>query len=906
MLLASLALVVVAAGLVFAGAALAAKNPEFLIWLTGPAGGRFALRILEQFTPAGLFWPEDGPPAELKQQAERSGILALAIASLTVVAQTLLAGAAALAFPALATRILARRPEFLAPLHLHLEDALEPVGRDGERRMLDSFAEPRRRRGAGRLYGLFGPEGVGAGYLAKWWLADLRWRWGRGVGWGWIVGELRRPPPVGWKPRRPMAVLVDARTATPEIWQAVTDLLKLQNAAVVRILVVARTDLKELIQSLDEPIASSLDNARFQELEASQDAPADRRLLRIVSQRGRERGRGLGERTDASPPGKPDFLCVPRLERPALLKIARQYLRGLPRKLTDVDIEVAVEAASGLPGDLKRALGQIARGERIDHSRKYAKSADQLIDRACETFPHTQGLYVAALAALGAVEAVSSSVRLELAPAAGDRLALRNVLAGHGPFEDEEQTPAIRDRHLAWEVLLQALTRLQSADRQRFLAKVSEAAPSLLPTLAQEMSVRPDFHDGLAIAIAGPAEARNVARAQAGDFLMSPNEVARTFAAVLHAAAGSDGLWPDAIAKQAEQLAPVVAARIKHSSSYLLNQLGRQNPRIASTFEIFARSPVWAPNGQAIARFLAGYFDVDDPTGDWRPGDGDPVAPGLKAWNLLNEVFRGFDAPRSDEKFQRYSQAALDLVALMDAELPERLLATWASAWLLAALSLDAPFAELPEPLISALERVVIDEKTDPDVWRFAARCLGKMAAGHPDDRDPVYQWALWFDGQADKPEIAPPLRLTRFSRSEILEEASSRLKSPNSDVAVAAALLLCVYIDDIAALDVLADALVDQTLHVDRRDMILLRLVQVGAAAEAPIARAFKACGEEAMRARIFLGLMALDFGPSLSDEDIRATAEDAEFFIETRNSMRLRQANASEAEASLEPNGA
>jgi hypothetical protein len=37
----------------------------------------------------------------------------------------------------------------------------------------------------------------------------------------------------------------------------------------------------------------------------------------------------------------------------------------------------------------------------------------------------------------------------------------------------------------------------------------------------------------------------------------------------------------------------------------------------------------------------------------------------------------------------------------------------------------------------------------------------------------------------------------------------------------------------------------------------------------------------------------LALDFGPSLSDEDIRATTEDAESYIASRNAIRLRPAH-------------
>ena len=168
------------------------------------------------------------------------------------------------------------------------------------------------------------------------------------------------------------------------------------------------------------------------------------------------------------------------------------------------------------------------------------------------------------------------------------------------------------------------------------------------------------------------------------------------------------------------------------------------------------------------------------------------------------------------------------------------------------------------------------------------------MAAGHHVDRDPVYRWALWLDGQTDKPEIAPPLRLPRFASTEILDQARLRLTtSQDSDVSVAAALLLSVYGEETAALNVLAEAVMNDARNIDRRDTILFRLVQVGAPAEAPLARAFKACSNEAVRARIFVGLMALDFGPSLSDEDIRATTEDAESYIASRNAIRLRPAH-------------
>jgi hypothetical protein len=102
---------------------------------------------------------------------------------------------------------------------------------------------------------------------------------------------------------------------------------------------------------------------------------------------------------------------------------------------------------------------------------------------------------------------------------------------------------------------------------------------------------------------------------------------------------------------------------------------------------------------------------------------------------------------------------------------------------------------------------------------------------------------------------------------------------------------------EPVAAIDVLADTAIDGTLHSDGREAMLVRLVQVGMAAEPSLARAFRSCRDEQMRAAVFLALMALDLGPSLTDDDIRATAEDAEFYIKSREAVRAREVVAGES---------
>jgi hypothetical protein len=226
-------------------------------------------------------------------------------------------------------------------------------------------------------------------------------------------------------------------------------------------------------------------------------------------------------------------------------------------------------------------------------------------------------------------------------------------------------------------------------------------------------------------------------------------------------------------------------------------------------------------------------------------------------------------------------------------------MATWCAGWLVGSFMLLRSVADLPDRLIARLVALASERETEPVVWTWAAQTLGKLAVGEPDEVNPIFRWALWADGQAPLFVAPPLLGRAEFNQPALLDEARRRLLDPSfQSENTAAALLLTIYTEDLEALRVLAEVAADSSVHIDRRDAIVLRLVQKGRASSQPLAEAFRLAEDDDARARIFLALLALDFAASLTEADLDAFEGGAAYYLEVRDGLK-----AAALSSSLEP---
>lgn len=539
-----------------------------------------------------------------------------------------------------AQRLFPDLPAFMSPIEPALAPQRQLFGREDALKEINTFlnAPPE-----SLAFGVCG-RGAGGSHLVRHALRELPG--------SWLVGILNGPIDTGFQVGRPLAVIVDAKTATPEIWDAAADLLERRGR--VRVLIDSDVDFPVLPLRVAD-VAARLDRKLFRRGGlAAYDSGFGLGIVRQTAVFVRKPKRSAGGIGDSASPETTDrtrFVSLERLSDDDMLKIARlwvAYLKPSPRP-TDEQLRETVVRAGGLPRLLVRDL----RGESDPGETAEKTEAKGLITRAtsADVFG-LEGFKVVILAALGAVRPIPAEVRKKVAPNSGDRHLLRALFGVQSGIDDDQFMPAIKSRPVALEALLQALSRLQSPDRREILELIADVDPDIILFSALDLlEQRGESRFARSAVLAGPRDMWAVLPGpQPADIgsrvhfsLIIRDFVVTAIGNSTHRSGGNNQRHLRRL-KPLERLitpsASFVARRLGAADrGPLLELLAILRPEERLMYEMLGRSRTWRKHPQALAGLLS--ILIDDETRPVAPSvsPSDPCRPALENLDLLNDAY---------------------------------------------------------------------------------------------------------------------------------------------------------------------------------------------------------------------------------------------------------------------------
>ncbi|MEI9928811.1 MAG: ATP-binding protein [Sphingomonas sp.] len=391
-------------------------------------------------------------------------------------------------------RLFPPRPDFLswreeAGVGALLRRRIPIAGRDAELRRLRSWLRGRRTEHRVQAFGVYGARGIGKTRLIleafrrlnPWWRLWRRWH----------VGVLTGPVPIGTRFRRPTAILVDYAVDAELFWRSAESLVRQHHEHPVRIVFESPVDFDKMVEGRAEHRTAPL-RAILPRVTDAVDAPEGaaeplrpgaqvsinpttaRRFLQLAPLDAASAKDLLTSAYGAFAPQRRRNRSwraarARRTNAPAIIAAAR----GRPSYL----LEFAVRAEEARP-DLIATQPDLMR-RTIDAWAVPREDAELLVEEAVSIFPE-EGLELVLLAALGQGRKIPAEDRYEIAPGSGDRLRLSRLFRNYGEDEGVDadllnEAPTIANAHVAHFAMMAILRRLQRADLQGFVKRVTRS-----------------------------------------------------------------------------------------------------------------------------------------------------------------------------------------------------------------------------------------------------------------------------------------------------------------------------------------------------------------------------------------------------------------------------------------------
>lgn len=744
-------------------------------------------------------------------------------------------------------------PACLTPLRLSQAQRRRPDQYHAQILALDELASRRVRQGPVRaMFGLKSISSEEIDRLGTWWAFKKRP--------GDAVGRLKAGSSIPTEVDRSMTVLLEAKTADQALWRSAADLLRAPGDGDVRILVLSADDFPAVVGRL----------------------PSDLQTVLLDCLRPYRQVAGL---VPEPPTGK------------------KPYSKDIGSRDTDgrSDQKSVIRrrpAASFIP---------VPPLPDQDEAESNSNGAAHIIDKLIAEFGGGTGLKLAVLSAIGFARPVASELRYAIAPEAADRLAIREGFKGQGlEFGDEDVVPAITKQGLAWQLFLQAMARMQGADRRALVNALTVNPGSPLASFVQTVGAGQIYdadeetfdpskpkHVPYLAALAGPIEGKRLLGVRSSDFLRDQPNLDLALASVIQAIwsrpEGTAWFKTSGLQDYLRDIAPEALRRVGDGNrTALVENLARLYPRNGPLIQSMGQSELWLDHPFAFAEVLKSL----NPPADYqaRPVAADePIYDSYSAFILMNDCFEVVVLDRQDVSRQELLARADELLPLLDSpEVVDQTMFAWAAFWLMGGSAQEAvgePTDAFTTRVVSLLARA----DTEPGPWVFLAQTYARMVQG-PIVGDPIYNWAVFADQPGPRPQLTTQPRAHLETATDmLLSQAGRRLKHPDSSVRYAAAVLTLAFHTDTAAIAEVILALADPTRS--RREDILIRVAQSGSeAAASALADLFRSSDEEWLRTRIFLALLVRDDAAGLSDADLLAVADQGEEYLETRRAVLAR----------------